>query len=110
MKATKHEFAEFAYGTVHLDPVKAVDPGLVYEATKDDYTKLVCSLQYDQANITQIFGGNISCPERVIMKVKDLNYPAMAFKVDRTRSSFKVKFRRTVQMLAMQILHTGQLS
>ena len=29
--------AEFSYGAGHVDPIKATNPGLVYETLKEDY-------------------------------------------------------------------------
>ncbi|KAK7826148.1 subtilisin-like protease sbt4.3 [Quercus suber] len=44
MNATKILAAEFAYGSGQINPTKAVDPGLVYDASKEDYINLLCSL------------------------------------------------------------------
>ncbi|GMY23659.1 subtilisin-like protease sbt4.4 [Fagus crenata] len=73
MNATKNpngEYGEgeFAFGAGHINPVKAVEPGLIYEASKDDYIKMLCSM-----NIS--FFGN--CSEGVQGSPKDLNYPSM---------------------------------
>ncbi|PKI68380.1 hypothetical protein CRG98_011288, partial [Punica granatum] len=42
---------EFSYGSGQINPLKAVDPGLVYETTKADYVNLLCSLGYDIRSI-----------------------------------------------------------
>ncbi|KAL0385714.1 UNVERIFIED_CONTAM: Subtilisin-like protease SBT4.3 [Sesamum radiatum] len=51
MDPTKDSLAEFSYGTGHIDPVKAVDPGLVYETFTEDYINLLCSLGYNTATL-----------------------------------------------------------
>jgi hypothetical protein len=91
MNATKNpdgEYGEgeFAFGAGHINPVKAVEPGLIYEASKDDYIKMLCSM-----NIS--FFGN--CSEGVKGSPKDLNYPSMQALVE-TDKSFTVEFPRTV--------------
>ncbi|KAK3026625.1 hypothetical protein RJ639_040652, partial [Escallonia herrerae] len=44
MNATKNQEAEFAYGAGHIDPVKATNPGLVYDTLKEDYIQMLCNL------------------------------------------------------------------
>ncbi|KAJ6311826.1 hypothetical protein OIU77_013555 [Salix suchowensis] len=34
--------AEFAYGAGHINPVRAINPGLVYDAGPNDYIKFLC--------------------------------------------------------------------
>ena len=91
MNATKNpngEYGEgeFAFGAGHINPVKAVEPGLIYEASKDDYIKMLCSM-----NIS--FFGN--CSEGVKGSPKDLNYPSMQAFVE-TDKNFTVEFPRSV--------------
>jgi len=38
----------FGYGSGHVDPVRALDPGLVYDTTLVDYTNFLCSLKPTQ--------------------------------------------------------------
>nr|XP_043637900.1 subtilisin-like protease SBT4.3 [Erigeron canadensis] len=81
MNAALSTDAEFAYGSGHINPVKATDPGLVYETSPDDYRKIWCHMP------------NTNCP--VNLTHKELNYPSMAVQVE-TKSAFVVTFPRTV--------------
>lgn len=82
--------AEFAYGSGHIDPLKAKDPGLVYETPVEEYFKIWC-------NISRIAGSftvtNASCPTQLTLK--DINYPSMSVRLD-MKDAFMVSFPRTV--------------
>ncbi|GAB4860083.1 hypothetical protein Ancab_011561 [Ancistrocladus abbreviatus] len=76
----KDKDAEFAYGSGHIDPVKAANPSLVYESTKADFMKFLRNISYSKDDITRISGDVVTCPESTRKKssAKDLNYPSMA--------------------------------
>ncbi|XP_027152547.1 subtilisin-like protease SBT4.13 [Coffea eugenioides] len=90
-----HGDAEFSYGAGHLDPVKAADPGLVYEILRSDYIKLLCGLKLDPKALAQIFADNTSCTNVVPTQPKDLNYPTITAKVE-NGERFTATFSRTV--------------
>ncbi|OMO66690.1 hypothetical protein COLO4_30415 [Corchorus olitorius] len=97
MDQSKSRGGEFAYGSGHINPIKARDPGLVYETLKDDYIKLLCSIGYTLDRIKAISGDNSSSCPPSYQKVppKDLNYPSMTASVP-PKESFTVNFLRTV--------------
>uniref|UniRef100_A0A2N9HU45 Subtilisin-like protease fibronectin type-III domain-containing protein n=1 Tax=Fagus sylvatica TaxID=28930 RepID=A0A2N9HU45_FAGSY len=89
--------AEFAYGSGHINPTKAVDPGLVYEAFKEDYIMMLCGMGYNETKLKLISGdNNITCSEASTKALpRDLNYPSMTALVN-AKTSFNVTFHRTV--------------
>lgn len=98
MDSRKDPLAEFAYGAGHIDPVKAVDPGLVYETSEEDYFRMLCSFGNETAELVKMFQGNITCSNGDVMGFlhKDLNYPSMTSRVGGEAATFSVKFTRTV--------------
>ncbi|KAL5061415.1 hypothetical protein RYX36_023152 [Vicia faba] len=87
---------EFSYGSGNASPLLAVNPGLVYNITKDDYVQMLCNYGYDDEKIKQISGEASSCRGTSDPSlVKDLNYPALVIPVAPQRS-FNIKFPRTV--------------
>ncbi|XP_050235780.1 subtilisin-like protease SBT4.4 [Mercurialis annua] len=88
--------AEFGYGSGHLNPSKAINPGLVYEAHKEDYLTFLCGLNYTQDAIRIISGDNTTCPETTKnYSPRNLNYPSMAAKLEANKA-VSVTFNRTV--------------
>lgn len=93
MNVMKNPDLEFAYGSGHINPTNATDPGLVYELELQDYLKMLCAEGFDPGLLTKISGRNITCSERT--EVKDLNYPTMTTFTTALKP-FNVTFTRTV--------------
>ncbi|KAK6245221.1 hypothetical protein SCA6_008311 [Theobroma cacao] len=85
-----------AMGAGHINPNKALDPGLIYDATVEDYVNLLCGLNFTAEQIKTITKSSNNCSN----PARDLNYPSfIAFFNDRDakRNSKTVKeFQRTV--------------
>ncbi|KAM7261281.1 hypothetical protein ACFE04_026756 [Oxalis oulophora] len=87
----------FAFGSGHVNPERAVDPGLVYNITTTDYLNYLCSLGYTKDQISKFSKGlNFTCPTLIsLMQPGDLNYPSFAVDLSRiTRTS--ITYKRTV--------------
>ncbi|XP_030945814.1 cucumisin-like [Quercus lobata] len=56
----KHEDLEFAYGSGHINPLQAVDPGLVYDAYEADYINFLCMQGYNTTTLRLVNGDKSS--------------------------------------------------
>ncbi|ONK68338.1 uncharacterized protein A4U43_C05F10380 [Asparagus officinalis] len=66
----------FSYGSGHVWPNRAMDPGLVYDLNTNDYLDFLCALGYNSTQI-QIFSITpYVCPPKPI-RIEDLNYPSI---------------------------------
>ncbi|KAF7830611.1 subtilisin-like protease SBT1.9 [Senna tora] len=62
-----------ALGAGHINPNRAIDPGLVYDVEIEDYVNLLCALNFTQKNITVITrSSSYICSKPSL----DLNYPS----------------------------------
>ena len=95
MDLSNNPDGELAFGSGLVDPVKARNPGLVYEASKEDYIQMMCNMGLDTNTVRMISGDQSSCPKNRTGLPRDLNYPSMAAKVSRIKP-FQVKFPRKV--------------
>ncbi|XP_029149915.1 subtilisin-like protease SBT4.8 isoform X1 [Arachis hypogaea] len=93
------ELAEFSYGSGFLDPVRAINPGLVFDASKKDYVNLLCRIGYDTMEVRKISGDKSVCPSSSshhhLPMAKDFNYPAIAAEIEPNKP-FRINFTRTV--------------
>ncbi|KAL0345016.1 UNVERIFIED_CONTAM: Subtilisin-like protease SBT1.8 [Sesamum radiatum] len=68
----------WAHGAGHVDPHKALSPGLVYDATPEDYIAFLCSLDYTVEMIQAIAKRpNITCAQK-FRDPGQLNYPSFS--------------------------------
>lgn len=76
--ATGKPSTPFDHGAGHVDPVSALNPGLVYDLTVDDYVNFLCALKYPASEIKLVTRGNFTCDASKQYSVNDLNYPSFA--------------------------------
>ncbi|KAL2510518.1 Subtilase family protein [Abeliophyllum distichum] len=65
-------------GAGHVNPEKAVDPGLVYDLTANDYVNFLCASNFTRQDIRQIARRPVSCAKKQSNKPWNLNYPAIS--------------------------------
>ncbi|URE38480.1 subtilisin-like [Musa troglodytarum] len=65
-----------SYGSGHIRPNSAMDPGLVYDLTNADYLDFLCSIGYNTEDMSSF--QNHTCPSRYKL-LEDFNYPAIVF-------------------------------
>ncbi|XP_022739875.1 subtilisin-like protease SBT1.7 [Durio zibethinus] len=95
--ATGKPSTPFDHGAGHVDPVSALNPGLVYDLTVEDYLGFLCALNYSEFQINALARRNFSCDARKKYRVTDLNYPSFAVNFDTTMGgSNVVKYTRTL--------------
>ncbi|OVA09838.1 Peptidase S8/S53 domain [Macleaya cordata] len=72
---TQAEADPFGYGAGHVRPIRALDPGLVYELAMHDYWNFFCSIDYKAEQFAKFFKKSYSCPKSSC--ILDFNYPAI---------------------------------
>ncbi|XP_048324616.2 subtilisin-like protease SBT4.13 [Ziziphus jujuba] len=87
---------EYGFGAGHINPVEAIDPGLVYESFEEDYINFLCGIGYTKEKIKLVSGENSTCP-KVSPQPKDLNYPSLSHQVIQSNGSFTIDFHRRVK-------------
>ncbi|KAK6265144.1 hypothetical protein SCA6_020578 [Theobroma cacao] len=66
----------FGYGSGHIKPNRAMNPGLVYDLRVEDYLDFLCAIGYNQSMVERFSEGPYTCPESG--NPLDLNYPSIA--------------------------------
>ncbi|XP_072957634.1 subtilisin-like protease 4 [Typha angustifolia] len=83
----------FAMGAGHVNPDKAMDPGLIYDLSSYNYIPYLCGLGYTSAQVTVIVRRSIDCSTAKSIPETQLNYPSISVPL-----TTKIVFvRRTVK-------------
>ncbi|KAL6651187.1 hypothetical protein ACP70R_010112 [Stipagrostis hirtigluma subsp. patula] len=86
----------FAMGAGHVNPHRAMDPGLIYNMTAIDYVPYLCGLNYTDKKVSTIIypESPVECAKMPKLQEDDLNYPSITAILD--QPPFSVLANRTV--------------
>ncbi|KAF8010018.1 hypothetical protein BT93_J0866 [Corymbia citriodora subsp. variegata] len=96
MSPLENADAEFAYGAGHINPLKAANPGLVYDIEVEDYVQFLCGQGYSTSQLRLITGDQSSCSDVKNATAWDLNLPTFALSAQTKGSNITGVFHRTV--------------
>ncbi|PNT61635.1 subtilisin-like protease SBT1.8 [Brachypodium distachyon] len=82
----------YATGAGHVNPEKAMDPGLVYNMTAQDYIPYLCGLNYTDQQVNSIIHPEpvVECAKLPKLDQKDLNYPSITVIINNAQSVVNV--------------------
>ncbi|KAL9351769.1 hypothetical protein Peur_054449 [Populus x canadensis] len=95
MSAETNPEAEFGYGSGHINPAKAINPGLIYDAGEEDYVRFLSGQGYSNKQLRLVKGDGSSCSEVTKEAVWNLHYPSLGLSVRSGHSITRV-FHRIV--------------
>jgi subtilisin family serine protease len=98
----------FAMGAGHVNPSRAVDPGLVYDLGVNDYVSYLCGLGIGDAGVSTVLHRSVNCSLVGSIKEAELNYPALVINpqagpvtVNRTVTNVGLAMSRYVAVVDM---------
>lgn len=91
----------WAFGAGHVQPEKAMNPGLVYDMGPNDYLLFLCALGYDYMQIRIFDFDGFVCPSDLAPRVEDANMPSfVANFVNPAALSSPITFNRSLTNVA----------
>lgn len=95
MDPKRNTDGEFSYGSGHINPAAALDPGLVFNASETDYVEFLCKQGYNTSMLRIVSGDDSACTNSTPGRAWDLNYPSFSLYVD-DKQQIQGIFTRTV--------------
>ncbi|XP_059458423.1 subtilisin-like protease SBT4.14 [Corylus avellana] len=95
-RVTKH--GEFAYGAGQVNPIRATNPGLVYDMGELLYIRFLCHEGYNSSSLAVLFGSkSVNCTKfRRGIGYDDLNYPTIHLSLQAKQQTTTGVFQRVV--------------
>ncbi|MQM01136.1 hypothetical protein Taro_033885 [Colocasia esculenta] len=84
----------FAAGAGHINPLRASDPGLIYDLHRDDYVRYLCGAGYGDVEVSMVARRTVDCASMMPISAVQLNYPMIALVMVRSE---KTNVSRTVR-------------
>lgn len=75
LNSSSYKATPFSYGAGHMRPNNAMEPGLVYDMGVNDYLNFLCTLGYNETQISRFSSEPYKCPKSI--NLLDFNYPAI---------------------------------
>ncbi|KAH9303950.1 hypothetical protein KI387_008354, partial [Taxus chinensis] len=96
----------FAMGAGHVDPLAAVNPGLVYDMEATDFIDFLCTLNYTSKQIALLTNDYHSCTKsNSSFEAGDLNYPSFSVLFDSNSA-----INRAVQTKRRTVKYVGSVN
>jgi hypothetical protein len=76
--STNKEADPFDIGGGHVDPNKAMNAGLIYNITTEDYIQFLCSMGHNTASIRKVIKTTTSCNKQKNKALINLNLPSIS--------------------------------
>ncbi|KAL1565701.1 subtilisin-like protease SBT3.18 [Salvia divinorum] len=78
VEASEKSADPFDIGSGHIDPLKALDPGLIYDTTTQDYVNFLCNMGYSEAQLqAMVICPQVRCPDEPEPNW-NINYPSIS--------------------------------
>lgn len=95
----------FSYGAGHIRPNRAMDPGLVYDLSPNDYLDFLCGVGYNSTLVQKLSGGSYKCPEH--FSLLNFNYPSISVPYSYLNSTVTVS--RTLKNVGTPGTYTARI-
>lgn len=96
-------------GVGEINPLKALNPGLVFETNVEDYIRFLCYYGYSKKIINSISKTNVTCPKTSQDLISNLNYPSISIQTLKRNQKVKVITRTVTNVGAFNATYVAKV-
>ena len=89
-------------GVGEINPLKALNPGLVFETDVEDYIRFLCYFGYSNKDIRKMSKTNVTCPRASKSLMSNINYPSISIE--------KLKRKQKTKVITRTVTNVGSLN
>ncbi|KEH19203.1 putative tripeptidyl-peptidase II [Medicago truncatula] len=89
-------------GVGEINPLKALNPGLVFETNVKDYINFLCYFGYSNKDIRKMCKTNVTCPRASKSLISNINYPSISIE--------KLKRKQKAKVITRTVTNVGSLN
>ena len=97
-------------GVGEINPLRALNPGLVFETDVEDYLRFLCYFGYSQKIIRSISETNFNCPKNSSEDlISSVNYPSISISTLKRQQKAKVITRTVTNVGYLNATYTAKV-
>ena len=97
-------------GVGEINPLRALNPGLVFETKLEDYIRFLCYYGYSKKNIRSMSKTNFNCPRNSSEDlISNINYPSISIKTLSRQQKAKVVTRTVTNVGSFNATYTAKV-
>ncbi|KAK2354260.1 CO(2)-response secreted protease [Trifolium repens] len=89
-------------GVGEINPLKALNPGLVFETDIEDHIRFLCYYGYSNKTIRSVSKTNVTCPRTSHDLISNINYPSISIQT--------LKRNQKVRIITRTVTNVGTLN
>ncbi|XP_058744207.1 CO(2)-response secreted protease-like [Vicia villosa] len=96
-------------GVGEINPLKALNPGLVFETNIQDYIRFLCYYGNSKKIISSISKTNVTCPKASQDLISNINYPSISIQALKRNQKVKVITRTVTNVGAFNATYVAKV-
>ncbi|KAH1148437.1 hypothetical protein GYH30_043177 [Glycine max] len=97
-------------GVGEINPLRALNPGLVFETDVEDYLRFLCYFGYSQKIIRSMSKTNVNCPKNSSEGlISNVNYPSISISTLKKQQKAKVITRKVTNVGSLNATYTAKV-